>query len=163
LLKTDLTETHISWHGYIHISAFINRLFLLYISKCAYALFKLSSLLETLPYQAFKQETIKTMIGTKTHPFCISRDLFKCFKSRETTNYRFSPFDSTNFLVFLTWAELPELEDLLWNYSRKIKGKIVFCKKKHVSVGEAVVKFHNIQKCSGHLLVNVNNGMEKRH
>jgi len=39
----------------------------------------------------------------------------------------------------------------------------VFCKKKkNVSVGEAVVKFHNIQKCSGHLLVNVNNGMEKK-
>lgn len=39
----------------------------------------------------------------------------------------------------------------------------MFCKKKNVSVGETVVKFHNIQKCSGHLLVNVNNGMEKRH
>ena len=130
MLKTDLTETHISWHSYIHISACINRISLLYISKCADALFKLFNLLETLPYEAFKQETTQTMIGTKTHPFCISRNLFKCFKSRETTNYRFSPFDSTNFLVFLTWAELPELEDLLWNYSHKIKGKIVLCKKK---------------------------------
>lgn len=33
--------------------------------------------------------------------------------------------------------------------------------KKNDSIGEAAVKFHKIQKCSGHLLVNVNNGMEK--
>lgn len=33
------------------------------------ALFKLSNLLETIPYEAFKEETIQTMIGTKHIPF----------------------------------------------------------------------------------------------
>lgn len=49
---------------------------------------------------------------------CVYRALLKCSSTTETTtNYRFSPFDSTNFLVFLTGAGLPELEDLMFKHS----------------------------------------------